>query len=726
MATTVRPSTSGRSVKDGNWVTAVLEGRGVGHEVGIATLELDRKICYITQLTDSQTFVKTIHTLTSRYPSTILVPSTAAKPGQNSEAQLMNLVNGTIFMECLTESFDDVTFTPVARKYWNEQAGLDFIIQYGADDESNRASAKTAESKYYALSATSALFKYLEVSLGITYPAKSLNIKYSALEGTALIDVDTVISLELVTNLVDPKSKQTLLGLLDHCFTPMATRLVRLSRHLDLNDIFPQLRANILSPSTSTETIEARLDVVEELVGKEERFIAIRKSLSTLKNIDLDKLVGSLITSRSPSPILRVKQDPATLAGQKIQRFLNLKTFLRALPLLAKSLSGCRSHLLTMIKTILQHQKTGDMLKSIDDILSDEKEASTWRYAAFGKNQKIRAVKPKKNLLLDVARETYNENVTDCFELAEKLSQAHKFEIALQYSKNGYQFVSKNEDIDDRRVLEKLGFKDISKKAGKTYFSSLELVALLYIMAQIGSFVPAEYASFAVVSSILSRLSNDDSIESGLSTFAMEMKSMSLILSALEVCKEDGKMLVIVDELGRGTSSAEGIGIAHAIAERIIESTAICFFITHFRELCTTLHAYPTVVTLQMSCEVDSNCAHTACGLRFLHTIKDGASDHVHYGIELARGTRLPQSVLNRAIDIAQRLDELAGEDQRTSKSVMVIERRREVLELVETLRRIHRETPASFSAQELKVMLIQLQKKAVNELEKYLDEYSE
>lgn len=100
---------------------------------------------------------------------------------------------------------------------------------------------------------------------------------------------------------------------------------------------------------------------------------------------------------------------------------------------------------------------------------------------------------------------------------------------------------------------------------------------------QIGCFVPATYASFRPVSALLTRLSNDDNFEASLSTFAQEMVTMSMVLGALEASDQSKPCLVIVDELGRGTSPDEGIGIAHAVAEKIIKSKAICFFATHFK-----------------------------------------------------------------------------------------------------------------------------------------------
>lgn len=164
----------------------------------------------------------------------------------------------------------------------------------------------------------------------------------------------------------------------------------------------------------------------------------------------------------------------------------------------------------------------------------------------------------------------------------------------------------------------------------------LRQIALLQIMAQIGCFVPATYASFRPVSTILTRLSNDDNLEASLSTFASEMSTMSMILGALKAHAGEGsKALIIVDELGRGTSPEEGVGIAHAIAEEIIKAKvsfladggrstvrqegrltplyeqAFCFFATHFKELSRTLPGrYPNVVALHLEAEVGVVCLH--------------------------------------------------------------------------------------------------------------------
>jgi DNA mismatch repair protein MSH4 len=127
----------------------------------------------------------------------------------------------------------------------------------------------------------------------------------------------------------------------------------------------------------------------------------------------------------------------------------------------------------------------------------------------------------------------------------------------------------------------------------------LRQIGLLTVMAQCGCFVPAEYASFRIHDHLLTRLSNDDDIEKNLSTFANEMASCAMILGLAS-----SKSLVLIDELGRATSSKEGVGISHAIAQELIKLKCFTFFATHFHELSVTLSRQPTVVYLHLSVRV--------------------------------------------------------------------------------------------------------------------------
>ncbi|KAG1709722.1 MutS 4 [Nymphon striatum] len=183
--------------------------------------------------------------------------------------------------------------------------------------------------------------------------------------------------------------------------------------------------------------------------------------------------------------------------------------------------------------------------------------------------------------------------------------------------------------------------------SGKSTY--LKQMACLQIMAQLGSFVPAEYASFRITDQIFSRIGNSDDMEANCSTFMVEMREMNYILQNLT-----DRSLVVIDELGRGTSIEEGIGICWAIAEILIESKAFVFFATHFREL-AQLDMYPNVQILQFKADEEteeSNKNLKTAGtskIKYTHQLWPGFTEVEHYGIKLAGITDLPKTIIDEA-----------------------------------------------------------------------------
>ena len=104
--------------------------------------------------------------------------------------------------------------------------------------------------------------KYVELELNRTFASRSLRIRFEPSQGSMTIDLSTIFSLELIQNLQNPKSKDSLLGLMNETSTPMGARL---------------LRANILQPSTERSKLLARYDAVEDLSTKEEMFLSVRQ-----------------------------------------------------------------------------------------------------------------------------------------------------------------------------------------------------------------------------------------------------------------------------------------------------------------------------------------------------------------------------------------------------------------------------------------------------------------
>ena len=133
--------------------------------------------------------------------------------------------------------------------------------------------------------------------------------------------------------------------------------------------------------------------------------------------------------------------------------------------------------------------------------------------------------------------------------------------------------------------------------SGKSTF--IRSVALLSIMAQTDCFVTGSNASFPILHNLFARVGMDDSIESNISTFAAEMREIAFILRNLE-----RRSMAIVDELGRGTSTRDGLAIAIAIAEALVDSRALVWFATHFKDLATILSERNGVICLHLAVEV--------------------------------------------------------------------------------------------------------------------------
>ncbi len=176
--------------------------------------------------------------------------------------------------------------------------------------------------------------------------------------------------------------------------------------------------------------------------------------------------------------------------------------------------------------------------------------------------------------------------------------------------------------------------------AGKSTY--IRQVALIVILAQMGSFVPAESARIGVVDRVFTRVGASDDLARGRSTFMVEMQETANILN-----NATPRSLVILDEIGRGTSTYDGISIAWAVAEHLQrpESRAKTLFATHYHEL-TQLPE-----TLPGACNYSVAVRERGEQIVFLRKIVEGAADR-SYGIQVARLAGLPESVVARAREI--------------------------------------------------------------------------
>jgi len=171
----------------------------------------------------------------------------------------------------------------------------------------------------------------------------------------------------------------------------------------------------------------------------------------------------------------------------------------------------------------------------------------------------------------------------------------------------------------------------------------------MVVMAQMGSFVPADEAEIGVVDRVFTRVGASDDLARGRSTFMVEMQETANILN-----NATGKSLIVLDEIGRGTSTFDGISIAWAVAEHLHNTPGVkakTLFATHYHELTDLELTMPGIKNYNIQVrEKDDRIA-------FLRKIARGGADK-SYGIQVARLAGMPQEVVDRAKEILGNLEE--------------------------------------------------------------------
>ncbi len=169
----------------------------------------------------------------------------------------------------------------------------------------------------------------------------------------------------------------------------------------------------------------------------------------------------------------------------------------------------------------------------------------------------------------------------------------------------------------------------------------LRQAALLVVMAQCGCFVPAERMRLGLVDRIYTRIGASDNVARGRSTFMVEMTETAAILNTATA-----QSLVLLDEMGRGTATYDGLSLAWAAVEHLHEKIgARTLFATHYHELTLLAERLPRLKNLRVTAK------ETAGGIVFLHTVEAGAASK-SYGIEVARLAGLPAAVIARAREV--------------------------------------------------------------------------
>ena len=200
-------------------------------------------------------------------------------------------------------------------------------------------------------------------------------------------------------------------------------------------------------------------------------------------------------------------------------------------------------------------------------------------------------------------------------------------------------------------------------------------VALMIIMAQIGSFVPAKYANLTIFDQIFTRIGASDDLISGQSTFMVEMLEAN---NALRYANENS--LILFDEIGRGTATFDGMAIAQAMIEYIAKNIhCMTLFSTHYHELTFLEDKGLGIQNVHASARVDND------HLVFEYLIKKGKSNK-SYGVNVAKLAKLPDEVIQRANRVLETLEANNVEDRLVEEKVTIIEKESEVEKYLKTI----------------------------------------
>ena len=192
----------------------------------------------------------------------------------------------------------------------------------------------------------------------------------------------------------------------------------------------------------------------------------------------------------------------------------------------------------------------------------------------------------------------------------------------------------------------------------------LRQTAIICLLAQIGSFIPAKHAEIGVLDRIFTRVGASDNISAGESTFMVEMNESANILNNITE-----RSLILLDEIGRGTSTYDGISIAWAIAEYLHQhpTQPKTLFATHYHELNEMQNNFSRIKNYHIAIQENKN------NVIFLRKLVTGGSEH-SFGIYVAKLAGMPTKVVNRAKEILKTLEDSRSQDQNTENIKRVTE----------------------------------------------------
>ncbi|KAM3506660.1 hypothetical protein MY10362_002249 [Beauveria mimosiformis] len=701
-------------------VCAVCEARGVSPSVGIAFVNTSLGEAVLSQICDNQSYVKTLHKIRINWPSRIICLAQRTRP--------------TSLMSLLRTMFADIPIDVTDRSFWSETKGIEYVNKLAFETDIQPIQV-AIQGKYYAVSALAAAMAHIEHQFSITFAPHSLRLRYQPSDDTMMIDISALQCLEIVQNNHSSKSKDSLFGLLNHCLTPMGNRMLR-------SNIIqpPTLYESFMAPRyDAVEELTLNDEMFLEIRKTLKKFLDVEKLLTKLITIPVivaipqaEQQINQVLMIKSfldAAKELHLAMRPATAPllvkirglcslerigamSQKIHTVLesDVAYTKSALDLRNQRTFAVRSGISGVLDVSRQAYKelTEEIHNYVEQLnekfsvtatLKFDNGRKYWLKLSIGDYNSV----DPPGFFINVAKKrgAIECQTLDLVKLNMRLSDTSN-EVVFRSDAIIEQLIATLQSDASHlfKMCESVGLMDmlasftqLKKFVPNDYFATeqhcfhivtgfnmggkstyIRAIALLQIMAQIGCFVPAEYASFSVVHNIFTRISLSDNIEAGLSSFSVEMRDMAFILRNV-----DQQSMVIIDELGRGTSTRDGLAIAIAMAEALIQSKAFVWFATHFLELARALANRPGVLNLHLA----TDCSISEDGVPHMtmlyKTARGPEKDEQDYGINLAKAMGFPDSIIRPAEEYV-RATRLRKEASKQSLEAQKLQRRRQLI----------------------------------------------
>ncbi|KAK7252687.1 hypothetical protein RIF29_36819 [Crotalaria pallida] len=728
-----------------SFVIGIIENRA--KEVGLAAFDLRSASLHLSQYIETSSCYQNTRTLLHFYdPIVIITPP--HKLASNSTRLVTELVDGF---------FGSVKKVVMARCCFDDTKGAILIKNLAAKEPSALGLDTYYKQYYLCLAAAAATIKWTEAEKGVVVTNHSLSVTFNGSFDHMNIDATSVQNLEIIEPfhsalLGTSNKKRSLFHMLKTTKTIGGTRL---------------LRANLLQPLKDIETINARLDCLDELMSNEQLFFGICQVLRKFPK-ETDRVLCHFCFKPKKVTNEASSVDHAKRSQVLVSSVILLKTALDAFPLLSKVLKDAKSFLLSNIyKSVCENEKYDLIKRRIGEVIDEDVLHSRVPFVActqqcfavkagidglldisrrsfcdtseaihnlankyredfklpnlkltFKNRQGFHIVIPQKNIqgklpskfiqvvkhgsnircstlelaslnarnisaaadchtrtevCLEGLTDTIRENVSVLTLLSEALclldmivnsfAQMISTKLVGQYTRpefteNGPMAIDSGrhpilESIHDDFIANNLFLSEAANMvivmgpnmSGKSTY--LQQVCLIVILAQIGCYVPARFSTLRVVDRMFTRMGAVDNLESNSSTFMTEMKETAFIMQNVSE-----RSLIVMDELGRATSSADGFAMAWSCCEHLLSLKTYTIFATHMENLSQLATIYPNVKILHFHVDLKNN------HIDFKFQLKEGPIHVPHYGLLLAEAAGLPSSVIESARMITSRITE--------------------------------------------------------------------